>query len=288
MAVTVDQSRRNTALPLDAAQLAEMARQNRIDVTEMFMAAGNGHFGSCFSCAEIVTVLYFALMRLDPERPDWPDRDRFIFGKGHAAPTLYSALIRRGFFPEDWIGEYETRVGARLMTHPSRRYQPGVDTSQGALGHGLSIGVGMALAGRYDRRDYMTYALMGDGETNEGSVWEAAAAAAKFGLANLVGIIDCNRLSVDGWVAEVMPMEPLADKWRSFGWNVVRRDGHDIPALLEALAPRRQGEGAPTMVIADTIKGKGVSFMEDVRSWHADAISREQYARVLAELGAPA
>jgi transketolase len=283
MALTAPDS--NLPLPFDLAQLTAMARQNRIDVTEMFMAAGNGHFGSCFSCAEIVTALYFALLRVDAAQPDWPDRDRFIMGKGHAAPTLYSALIRRGFFPAEWIAEYETRVGSRLMTHPSRRYQPGVDASQGALGHGLSVGVGMALAARHDHRDYTTYVLMGDGETNEGSVWEAAAAAAKFELSNLISIIDCNRLCVDGWLQDVMPMEPQPDKWRAFGWDVIRIDGHDFPALLEALAPRRGISGPPRMVLADTIKGKGVSFMENVRSWHADAIGREQYGRVLAELG---
>jgi transketolase len=273
------------AAPLDVAGLRAMARQNRLDVAAMFMAAGTGHFGSCYSCTEIVTVLYFALMRLDPARPDWPDRDRFIFAKGHAAPTLYSALIRRGFFPADWIDEYESRVGARLMTHPSRRYQPGVDASQGALGHGLSMGVGMALAGRFEARDYITYVLMGDGETNEGSVWEAAAAAAKFRLANLVAIVDCNGLTVDGRLDDVMPMAPMADKWRAFGWDVVRLGGHDIPALLTALKPRRAATGAPAMVLADTIKGEGVSFTANVRAWHADAIDREQYAAVLAELG---
>ena len=286
MAVTATAPGRNMVTPLDLQALAIMARQNRIDVTEMFMAAGNGHFGSCFSCTEIVISLYFALMRLDPERPDWTDRDRFIMGKGHAAPTLYSALIRRGFFPESWIKEYETKVGSRLMTHPSRRYQPGVDASQGSLGHGLSMGVGMALAARYDHRDYVTYVLMGDGETNEGSVWEAAAAASKFRLSNLIAIIDCNRLSVDGWLQDVMPMDPMADKWRAFGWDVARVDGHDLRALLEALAPRREQPGPPRLVLADTVKGKGVSFMEDVRSWHADTIDADAYARVLGELGA--
>lgn len=276
----------NLALPLDIPGLQRMARQNRLDVADMFLAAGNGHFGSCYSCTEIVTALYFALMRLDPAQPDWADRDRFIFGKGHAAPTLYSALIRRGFMPEDWIGEYETRVGVRLMTHPSRRYQPGVDASQGALGHGLSLGVGMALGGRCDGRDFVTYVLMGDGETNEGSVWEAALAAAKFRLGNLVAIVDCNRLSVDGWLDDVMPMEPLADKWRAFGWQVQRVDGHDFPALLAALQPPRQAKAPPRVVLADTIKGKGVSFMENVRSWHADAVSSEQYAALRAELEA--
>ena len=276
-----------TVRPLGAEALAEMARQNRIDTARMFKAAGNGHFGSCYSCADIVTVLYFAVMRVDPADPDWPDRDRFLLSKGHAAPALYSALIRRGFLPEEWIAEYETRVGARLMTHPSRRYQRGVDASLGSLGHGLSIGVGIALAARMDARDHVTYVLMGDGEINEGAVWEAAMAAAKFGLGNLVGIVDSNGLCVDGRLDSVMPMEPLVDKWRSFGWDVARIDGHDLGALQQALAPRRdEGLTRPRMVIADTVKGKGVSFMENVRSWHSDAITDEAFAMALAELGA--
>ncbi len=266
-------------------ELKEWARINRIDTADMFMAAGNGHFGSCYSCTEIITVLYFAHMRVDATNPDWPERDRFVMGKGHAAPTLYSALIRRGFMPESWIKEFENRVGARLMTHPSRRYQPGVDTSGGSLGHGLSVAVGMALAGQMDRRDYRVYCLMGDGETNEGSVWEAAASASKFGLCNLIGIIDRNRFSVDGPLDEVMSMEPMAEKWRAFGWEVVEVDGHDIPQLLDVLDPRRdQVSGKPRMVIADTVKGRGISFMENVRSWHADVITPEQYAQVRREL----
>ena len=272
----------------DLQALREMARLNRIDTTDMFMAAGNGHFGSCFSCTEIVVALYFALMRVDPRAPDWPARDRFVMAKGHAAPTLYSALIRRGFFPAEWIAEFETAVGARLMTHPSRRYQPGVDASQGALGHGLSVGVGMALAGQIDRADYNVFVLMGDGETNEGSVWEAAAAAAKFKLGNLVAIVDGNGLCVDGALGDVMPMEPMEEKWRAFGWQTRRLDGHDLPSLLEALAPRRADlSGPPRMVIADTVKGKGVGFMEGVRGWHADVITPEQYAAVMRELGSP-
>jgi transketolase len=262
-----------------------MSRINRLDTARMFVAAGNGHFGSCYSCTEIVTALYFALMRVDAQRPEWPDRDRFIMGKGHAAPTVYSALIRRGFMPEAWMDEYETAVGVKLMTHPSRRYQPGIDASQGSLGHGLSIGVGMAIAGQRDARDYNVYVLMGDGETNEGSVWEAAAAAAKFELGNLTAIVDCNRLSVDGPLSQVMPMEPMLDKWRAFGWDVVRLDGHDLPALLEAMEPRRDGaKRPPRMIIADTVKGRGISFMENVRGWHADVITADQYARVKAEL----
>jgi transketolase len=275
----------NMQLPLDLAGLKEMARQNRLDAARMFMAAGNGHFGSCYSCTEIVTALYFALMRVDAARPDWGDRDRFVMGKGHAAPTVYSALIRRGFMPEAWMDEYETAVGVKLMTHPSRRYQPGIDASQGSLGHGLSIGVGMALAAQRSEQDYNVYVLMGDGETNEGSVWEAAASAAKFGLGNLTAIIDCNRLSVDGAVDEVMPMEPLVDKWRAFGWDVVRLDGHDLDALLAAMQPRRDRQKRPPrMIIADTVKGRGVSFMENVRGWHADVITPEQHAQVEREL----
>jgi transketolase len=271
---------------LGIPELRERARENRIDVANMFMAAGNGHFGSCYSCTEIITALYFRLMRIDPANPDWADRDRFIMGKGHAAPTLYSALIRRGFFSEDWIPEYETRVGARLMTHPSRRYQPGVDASQGSLGHGLSIAVGMGLAARMDDRDFNVFALLGDGELNEGSIWEAAMAASKFRLSNLTAIIDRNQLSVDGPLEEVMPLEPLADKWIAFGWDTTVVDGHSFEALLEALEPRRSGDGRPRAVIANTVKGKGVSFMEHVRSWHADTVSQEQYDRLMRELAA--
>ena len=282
----IGQPARNMPLSLD--ELREMARINRVDVTEMFAAAGNGHFGSCFSCAEILTALYFGVMRVDPAHPDWPDRDRFVMSKGHAAPALYSALIRRNFIPEAWIKEYETRVGARLMTHPSRRYQPGVDVSLGSLGHGLSIAVGMALAGKIDRKDYRVYVLMGDGETNEGSVWEAASAAAKYSLDNLIAIIDRNRFCVDGPLADVMPMEPMIDKWAAFGWDVLEADGHDIAALLHALDPRRDRPGEkPRMVIANTVKGRGVSFMEGVRSWHSDVITPEQYRHVMTELQEP-
>ena len=173
------------------------------------------------------------------------------------------------------------------MTHPSRRYQPGVDVSCGALGHGLSVAVGMALAGRIDRRDYGVYVLLGDGETHEGSVWEAAAAAAHHRLDSIVAIVDSNRLSVDGWLDDVLGMEPMAAKWEAFGWEAVTVDGHDVEALASALVPPRDApRRRPRAVIADTVKGKGVSFMEDVRSWHADAITPEQYARVLAELRA--
>lgn len=275
----------NGFAPLDFAGLTEMARMNRLDVASMFMAAGNGHFGSCYSCTEIVTVLYFAVMRVDAAQPDWPDRDRFILSKGHAAPTLYSALIRRGFLPESWIKEYETAVGARLMTHPSRRYQPGVDASQGALGHGLSMACGMALAAKIDGKDYRVYALLGDGELHEGSVWEAAAFAPKYQLDNLVAIVDRNGLCVDGRAEDVLPLEPLAERWATFGWQVVEVDGHDTAALCKALdIPRQTGSGRPRVIIAHTIKGKGVSFMEDVRSWHSDVITPAQYDRVQAEL----
>ena len=175
------------------------------------------------------------------------------------------------------------------MTHPSRRYQPGVDASQGSLGHGLSIGVGMALAGRMDAKDYRVYVLMGDGETNEGSVWEAAASAAKFRLGNLIGIVDRNGLSVDGRLDDVMPMEPQRAKWEAFGWETCEVDGHDLDALVQALDPRRGAAGdRPRMVIADTVKGRGVSFMEDVRSWHADAVTPQIYARIVEELGTAA
>ena len=270
---------------MPVAGLREMARINRMDTTNMFMAAGNGHFGSCFSCAEILTALYFSVLRVDAGHPQWPDRDRFVMSKGHAAPTLYSALIRRGFMPEAWIDEFESKVGVKLMTHPSRRYQPGVDASAGALGHGLSLGVGMALAGQMDQRNYRVYVLMGDGEIHEGSVWEAAACAAKYGLARLTAIVDANGYCVDGTLDQVLPMEPLRAKWEAFGWEVTEIDGHDFASLVPALdTPRSGSTGRPRMLIARTVKGRGVSFMEGVRSWHSDVITRQQYERVMAEL----
>ena len=275
-------------IPATLADLAEAARVNRIDTMDMFAAAGNGHYGSCFSCAEIVTALYFNVMRLDPAQPGWPERDRFVLGKGHAAPTLYSALIRRGYMPESWIHEFEAGVGVKLMTHPSRRYQPGVDASGGALGHGLSIGVGMALAGKIDRRDYRSFVLLGDGEIQEGSVWEAFASAAKYRLGHLVAIIDANGLSVDGAIDDVMPMEPLADKLAAFGWEVVECDGHDLAALLRVLdIGRDRLDAPPRAIIARTVKGRGVSFMENVRRWHADVLTPDEDRLARAELTRP-
>jgi transketolase len=215
-------------------------------------------------------------------------RDRFVMSKGHAAPALYSALIRRGFMPEAWIHEYESGVGVRLMTHPSRRYQAGVDASAGALGHGLSIGVGMALAGTLDSRDYRVYVVLGDGEIHEGSVWEAAACAAKYALDQLVAVIDANGWCVDGTIDQVLPMAPLRAKWEAFGWEVLEIDGHDLRALVPALdVPRGPRGGKPRVVVAKTVKGRGVSFMENVRSWHADMITREQYQQAISELARP-
>ena len=286
--MTPSQAQARAFQPLGIDGLREMARMNRVDTANMFMAAGNGHFGSCFSCAEIVTALYFSVMRVDAERPQWDERDRFILSKGHAAPTLYSALIRRGFMPESWIGEFECKVGVKLMTHPSRRYQRGVDASAGALGHGLSIGVGMALCAQMDLRDYRVYVLMGDGELHEGSVWEAAACAAKYRLGQLVAIVDANGLCVDGTLEQVMPMESLCAKWEAFGWEVLEIDGHDFRALLEALdIARNRGPGKPRAVVARTVKGRGVSFMEHVRSWHANAITPTQFDQVMVELSNP-
>jgi transketolase len=272
-------------IPKTPLELCEMARLNRVDAARMFMAAGNGHFGSCFSCAEIMAALYFNVMRIDVKRPNWPNRDRFVLSKGHAAPSLYSALIRRGFMPEAWMDEFEVTAGVKLMTHPSRRYQSGVDASVGALGHGLSLAVGMALAAKMDQLDYRSYVLLGDGELHEGSIWEAAASAAKYKLDNLVAIVDANNLCVDGTLAQIMPMEPMASKWLAFGWEVQELDGHDIPALLSALNIKRGDRShKPRVVIARTIKGRGVSFMENARSWHSDFISARQYQHLLEEL----
>ncbi|MGC8863930.1 MAG: transketolase, partial [Armatimonadota bacterium] len=241
--------------------LQQTARQIRCDTLRMIHQAGSGHPGAALSCVEIVTALYFRIMRIDPDRPDWRDRDRFILSKGHACPAHYAALARRGFFP---IEELYTlrRVDSRLQGHPDMNKTPGVDMTSGSLGNGLACGVGMALAAKMDRLPSRIYVLLGDGELQEGIVWEAAMAAAHYRLDNLTAIVDSNGLQLDGRVCEVMNIEPLADKWRSFRWRVINCDGHDFMQLIAAFEQARTTSGTPCVIVADTTKGKGVSFME--------------------------
>ncbi|OIQ58728.1 transketolase [Moorella thermoacetica] len=267
----------------DWQTLTATARQIRRDIVRMVGAAGSGHPGGSLSAVEIVTALYFKVMRLDPERPDWPERDRFVLSKGHAAPVLYAALAERGFFAVDKLDTLR-QLGSPLQGHPDRKALPGVEVSTGSLGHGLAVANGMALAGRLDGRDYRVYVLLGDGELEEGMVWEGAMAAAHYRLDNLTAIVDHNHLQIDGRVEEVMSPEPVADKFRAFGWEVQTIDGHDFGQILDALERTREVKGKPTVIIAETIKGKGVSFMENQAGWHGKAPKPEEVEKALAEL----
>jgi transketolase len=241
------------------------------------------HIGSCLSIADLLAVLYGTVLRLDPTTPSWPDRDRFLLSKGHAAAIAYAALAERGFFPHVWLDSY-CDDGSALSGHINHRNVPGVEASTGSLGHGLSIGCGMALAGRNDGRNYRVFVLLSDGECDEGSTWEAVLFAGHHKLENLTAIVDYNGLQSLGFVKDVIDLEPFAAKWRSFGWHVQEIDGHDHDALVRALgAPSR---AAPTAVIARTVKGKGVSFMENQIAWHYKSANDEQLASALAEIEA--
>lgn len=267
-----------------AEEIRRVCREVRKNVVAMIGAAGSGHPGGSLSCVEIVSTLYFGVMRVKPEDPNWPDRDRFILSKGHAAPTLYAVLAEKGFFPKELLLTLR-KFGSPLQGHPDARKTPGVEVSTGSLGQGLSMAVGMALAGKLDQKGYRVWVLLGDGECQEGQVWEAAMAASHYKLDNLAAFIDFNGLQIDGRVEEIMNPSPLADKWRAFGWRVLEVDGHDVDALLEAASYASESRGAPTAIIAKTVKGKGVSFMEGQREWHGKAPKGEELSRALEEVG---
>ena len=268
---------------LNLLELADHAKAMRRRIIEMLAASKSGHPGGSLSAVEILTVLYFQEMKIDPNEPANPDRDRFVLSKGHAAPALYAALAERGFFPrEDLLGL--RKLGSHLQGHPDMRKTPGVDMSTGSLGQGLSASVGMALAGRLDQKNYRVFTLIGDGECQEGIVWEAAMAASHFKLENLTAFLDSNGLQIDGPCQEVMGVEPLDQKWRAFGWHVIVVDGHDLSQISDAIAAAKLVKGQPTMIIAKTVKGKGVSFMENQAGWHGNAPNAEQAAQALAEL----
>jgi transketolase len=265
-------------------ELVEKARQLRIEVVKMIHRVGSGHPGGSLSAAEIITALYFHHLRLDPTRPDWPERDRFILSKGHAAPLLYAALAHRGFFAREELATLR-QIGSRLQGHPDRLRTPGVEMTAGALGHGLPIGVGLALAARLNGAAHRTYVLLGDGEIQAGVIWEGAMAAAKYGLDKLTAILDYNDVQLEGPVREIMPLAPVADKWRAFNWQVMEIDGHHMGQILDALDEVENIHGRPTIIVAHTTKGKGVSFMENRSAWHGRAPSDEQFRIALAELG---
>lgn len=263
--------------------IQEMACKIRQDIIEMLVRAKSGHPGGSLSAADILAALYFSIMNIDPANPQWTDRDRFVLSKGHAAPVLYAALAERGFFPREELLNLR-QTGHFLQGHPDMRKVPGVDMSTGSLGQGISAAAGMALAGKIDQKPYRVFCLVGDGELAEGLVWEAAMAAAHFQLDNLTAILDYNGLQIDGKNQEVMNSDPIADKWKAFGWNVLEVDGHDIEKLLNAFELAKNLRGKPTIIIAKTVKGKGVSFMENQAGWHGNAPSSEQAEAALAEL----
>ena len=263
--------------------LQETASQLRTDVIEMIYKAGSGHPGGSLSAADIVTVLYFHFMRIDPKKPEWPDRDRFIMSKGHACPIWYAALSKKGFFDREELWKLR-KIDGILQGHPDMLKTPGIDITTGSLGNGLGAGVGMALSAKYLKKDYRTYVLIGCSEHNEGVLWEAALAAAKFKLDNLTVLVDYNKLQLDGYNEEVLPIEPLGDKWISFGWHVQNINGHDFSQIITAIENAMLKKAVPSVIIANTIKGKGVSFMEDKCGWHGKAPDENEYKQAIAEL----
>jgi len=266
-------------------ELAEKAYRIRRHVLEMTTAAGSGHPGGSLSCVDVITALYFHVMHHDPKNPSLPDRDRFVLSKGHAAPTLYAALAECGYFPVEELKNLR-KFGSILQGHPDKNRVPGVENSSGSLGNGLAIANGMALAAKIDGRLYRVYALLGDGECQEGLIWEAAMFAAHYKIDNLTAIVDRNGLQIDGPTERVMSVEPFADKWRSFGWHVIEVDGHDIPAIIGACEEAKRVRGRPTVIIAHLIKGRGVSFMEWVAGFHGKTLSPKDLEKALAELDA--
>lgn len=272
-----------TGPTLSLHDLRSLAQRTRADVLRMTHRARSSHVGSSFSMIELLLVLYGRALRVDPNRPTWPERDRFILSKGHACAGLYAVLAERGFFPRSWLDTFY-QDGSRLAGHITHTNVPGVDGSTGSLGHGLPIATGMALAGKRDARGYRVFAVLSDGECDEGSTWEAILFAGHHKLDNLVAIVDYNKIQSIGRVEEVLDLEPFADKWRSYRWGVREIDGHNLEEIDRTLAGLPLEMGRPSCIVAHTVKGKGVSFMEDELLWHYRAPSEEELARALAEL----
>jgi transketolase len=268
---------------MSVGELEKQAIEVRCRIIEMIAEANAGHPGGSLSAADIVTALYFRVMNIDPLNPDWPDRDRFILSKGHACPVWYAALAERGFFDKVHLRTLR-KLDSILQGHADMLKTPGVDMTVGSLGQGFSVGLGMALSGKMRKKSYHVSVLIGDGEVQEGSIWEAAMAGAKWKLDNLTAIVDKNGLQNDTFVNDVMPIDPLADKWLAFGWNVIEIDGHDMVQVVDALEEARMVKGKPTVIVAQTVKGKGVSFMEDKPEWHGKAPSPEQTEIALREI----
>ncbi len=267
----------------DYRDLEQVARRVRRHIIRMTHEAGSGHPGGSLSAVEILTALFFRVMRVDPGNPQWPDRDRFVLSKGHACPVLYATLAEKGFFPTEELTTLR-KLGSRLQGHPDMLKTPGVEASTGSLGQGLSFSVGLALGARLDGASWRVYTLLGDGEIEEGQVWEAAMAAAHYGLDRITVFLDWNGLQIDGPISKVLSPLPLEEKWKGFGWNTIGIDGHDYAEILGAVEEAQHTVSRPTAIIARTVKGKGVSFMEDQENWHGKAPSEDELNRALLEI----
>ncbi len=268
---------------MDNKQLQKIATNVRKNVIEAVYNAASGHPGGSLSIADILTVLYFEEMNIDPKNPKNPDRDRFVLSKGHCAPGLYGVLAERGFFPKEDVKTFR-KIDSYLQGHPDMKGVPGVDMSSGSLGQGVCAANGMALAAKLDNKDYRVYSILGDGEIEEGQVWEAAMFAAHYKLDNHTAFLDFNGLQIDGDITKVMSPLPVDEKFRAFGWHVIEIDAHDYDQIKAAVAEAKQTKGKPTMIIARSVKGKGVSFMENQAAWHGNAPNQEQYEQAIADL----
>ena len=270
---------------MEIKELELIAAKGRLLAVDAIHTAASGHPGGSLSCMDALTALYFSEMNVDAKNPQWAERDRFVLSKGHCAPALYAILALKGFFPQEDMKLLRS-IKAHLSGHPDMVTGPGVDMSTGSLGQGLSCAVGMAMTAKHLKKDFRTYAICGDGEINEGQIWEAAMAAAKWDLDNLCAFIDVNRLQIDGETKDVMPSEPLDKKFEAFNWHVIKINGHCMEQILAALKEAREVKGKPTAIIMETVKGKGVSFMENLAGWHGKAPNDEQFETAKAELEA--
>jgi transketolase len=273
----------STVSPDKLEELKRITGELKIEALKMIYRRGQGHPGGTFSAAEIITALYFHHLRIRPDDPEWEGRDRFILSKGHASAILYAALARLGYFPASEIERWG-EIGCCLQGHPDMNKTPGVDMSTGCLGHGISVAAGLCLISRLKGSDSRTYVLLGDGECQSGIIWEGVMLAAKYHLANLIVILDYNQVQLDGRLDEILPMEPIKDKWASFSWNVIEIDGHNIMNIIDALHTASNTTDMPTVIIAHTIKGKGVSFMEGKAEWHGKVPSENEMKLALEEL----
>jgi transketolase len=269
----------------DIAALTEQARQVRVDIVHMLHESGSGHPGGSLSATDLMVGLFFGKMNLDPQQPLWPERDRFVLSKGHGAPVYYAVLAHLGYFPRQELMTLR-KFGSCLQGHPDCRCTPGIEVCTGSLGQGLSLANGMALANRLDGNPARVYVMLGDGELQEGQIWEAAMTAAHYKLDNLTAIVDNNRLQIDGFVSEIMNIEPVAAKWLAFGWHAIEIDGHDMAAILQALDEAEQAKGRPTVIVAHTVKGKGVSIFENKAEYHGVTPTSAELEIALRDLGA--